>query len=469
MYSILNPIEDILTRAIVKIKKYDRSKYFLFFSIVEKYISDNKLIIGGNFANLLILDRINDNQENIKNEINIIYEIYSEEPKDDAIRLANLLFESDNNGLARYAYVFTKIPNKIYNLIINTRICCIFYKLPIFREINLQNLLKYQELHGIYKKELKLLCMGNFIQLINLYNNMNNPNDIKNLTENLINEKKLRELYIKLFTKGSKKQIIEQDINKLDQTIKVWSIRQDIDKDKKESKKEDKKEDKKNICKIIFYEYICNSNNVLIGAAGNYLIESNISGNDNIWDNIKTSKLQIITENNLEDEAKKITTFCNGHKFDVTWNINNINYINDNFLKKITIMDRNKSVILEIFNYGEYNAIGYHNLILEKKIKIKFGSIFILMLFNLIEEWVYTLLKKDVSLINSEYLKLSDKMDKIQILEYLDTIEYLGIYKDIELELKRSSFKLKRIHNQSVSNVYYPLKPPKFKLLSNKI
>jgi hypothetical protein len=60
-------------------------------------------------------------------------------------------------------------------------------------------------------------------------------------------------------------------------------------------------------------------------------------------------------------------------------------------------------------------------------------------------------------------------MDTIKIPEYLDTIEYLGIYKDMELELKRSSFKLKRINNENTVTIYYPLKPSKFKLLSNKI
>ena len=172
----------------------------------------------------------------------------------------------------------------------------------------------------------------------------------------------------------------------------------------------------------------------------------------------------------LESEASKITAFCNKHKIDVTWNINNVNYINDNFLKKITIMasiDGAKKKILEVFNYGEYNVIGYHNLILEKNITIKFGTIFILMLFNLIEEWINTLLKKDINSIHSEYLKLSNTMDNIKITEYLETIEYLGIYKDIELEIKRISFKLKRINNENTVTSYYPLKPSKFRLLSN--
>jgi hypothetical protein len=471
MYSILNPIEDILARAILKIKKYDRSKYFLFFSIIEKYIADNKLIIGGNFANLLILD----NQENIKNEINITYEIYSEEPKTDAIELANLLFESDKNGLARYVNVFTKIPNKVYNLSINEHICCIFYRLPIFREINLQILLKYQQFNGIYKNDLKLLCMGNYIQLISLYNTINNPNNIANLSENLINEKIIRELY-----KGVQR-IGEKNIanNKLvDPTIQVWAIRQNAEnaenaKNKKSAK--NKGGQGSNICKIIFYEYICNSNNILIGFAGNYLINASANASasasaSDIWDNIKNPPLQIITMEDLEDEASKITNFCSKHKFDVSWNINNINYINDNFLKKMTIVasiNGNKKTILEIFNYGEYNVTGYHNLILEKGITIKFGTIFILMLFNLIEEWINILLKKNNSLLNSEYLKLSNNMDKIKIIEYLDTIEYLGVYKDIELELKRISFKLKRINNENTVTNYYPLKPSKLKLLSN--
>ena len=487
MYSILNPIEDILARAVLKIKKYDRSKYFLFFSIIEKYISDNKLIISGNFANLLILD----NRENIKNEINITYEIYSEEPKTDAIELANLLFNSDKNGLARYVNVFTKIPNKVYNLNINGHICCTFYRLPIFRDIDLNLLLKYRQFNGIYKKDIQLLCMGNYIQLITLYNNINNPNNISNLSKNLINEQKLRELYKEGINKeeSNKEGINKEESNKKgeDPTIQVWSIRQEMENrqgskskqggkskqgDKqggKQGGKENKDRQGGNICKTIFYEYICNSNYILIGFAGNYLISGNDIQND-VWDSIQNSPLQIITMEDLESEAIKITAFCNKNKIDVTWNINNINYINDNFLKKITIMasiNGAKKKILEVFNYGEYNATGYHNLVLEKGITIKFGTIFILMLFNLIEEWINTLLKKDINSINAEYLKLSNIMDKIKITEYLETIEYLGIYKDVELEIKRISFKLKRINNENTVTSYYPLKPSKLKLLSN--
>lgn len=470
MYSILNPIEDILARAVLKIKKYDRSKYFLFFSIIEEYIANNNLIISGNFANLLILD----NQENIKNEINITYEIYSEEPKTDAIELANLLFNSDKNGLARYVNVFTKIPNKVYNLNINGHICCTFYRLPIFRDIDLHLLLKYRQFNGIYKKDIQLLCMGNYIQLITLYNNINNPNNISDLSKNLINEQKLRELYKEGI--NNNKEEGNKENNTLGEDIELikGKSEQDIDIKLIKGKSEQESNSKKSkggqdgdICKTIFYKYICNSNNILIGFAGNYLI---IGSKGDVWDSIKNHPLQIITMEDLESEASKITAFCNKHKIDVTWNINNINYINDNFLKKITIVasiNGAKKKILEVFNYGEYNVTGYHNLVLEKGITIKFGTIFILMLFNLIEEWINTLLKKDINSINAEYLKISNTMDKIKITEYLETIEYLGIYKDIELEIKRISFKLKRINNENTVTSYYPLKPSKFKLLSN--
>lgn len=426
MYTILNPIEDLLLRANIKIKKYDRSKYFIYFSTIEKYISDNKLIVGGNFANLLILD----NKDDIKNEINITYEIYSEEPKEDAIELAKLIFESDKNGIARYVNIITKIPNEIYNININGRLYCIFNKLPVYKGVQIESLLNCQTFNAIYNKHLEFLCMGNFVQLIDLYKNINNPNNASDWEQYLIDEKKIRNLYIKN---------LKHDTTHEETTFLNLSF--------------------------IYDEYICNSDNILIS---NYFLEENL---------YKNGKIQIITSKDLENEGKKLTILCNKNNLDITWTINKINYLNDIYLKKLTLIasiNGEKINIMDIFNYGEYNLVGYHIKTFDKK-NIKYGSIFILMLFNLISIWISNLSKKEnINEINAEYIKLSDQLNNLDLTnasnfeQYISTIEYLGIYKDPDTEFKRRSFKLKRQNNQNTVSIYYPLNfNNKHKLLSD--
>jgi hypothetical protein len=118
MYSILNITDEILHKSIEKINIFDRNKYVFFLKIIEAYIIDNNLIIGGDFANNLINYDISDSIEfnSTKNFHQSVYEIYSEEPREDAIKLVSIIFESDKNGIGRYSYAFPYIPNNIYQI-----------------------------------------------------------------------------------------------------------------------------------------------------------------------------------------------------------------------------------------------------------------------------------------------------------------------------------------------------------------
>jgi hypothetical protein len=168
---------------------------------------------------------------------------------------------------------------------------------------------------------------------------------------------------------------------------------------------------------------------------------------------------------------------------DIQWNISLPKYIDDFYLKRLTayvMVNGNKKTILDMFNYGEYSLIGYqtiqihgisqnNGIITEKN--IKYGSIFILMQFRLIEEWIFNLLyelksidelyaKSMIKNVRDGFIVLSKYIDNNlstdnQLISYFNNLEYIGIYKDAILELKRKSAQLRK---NSIIDIYYPLK-----------
>jgi len=445
MYSTLNSINILLVKSIEKINKYDRNNYKKFFSIIENYILNNNLIIGGNFANMVL------NSINFEKEINYsIYEIYSEEPKEDAIQLSNLLFKCDPSGIARYTYVFPYIENNIYYIYLNGRQLCTIKKMPIYKGVKIEQLIISQLISSIYDN-IKILCMGNYIQLINLYNEINNPNFSQNWEKNISLEKKIRELYV--------------------DSIKDKNIK--FHKDMTLAQQDNQYEEKNDLSFI--YTYINNSNRVIIGEIGHYIL---MNKNKKIqYNDLKKFRLELITTNRLEDEGKLLNDLGKKYNIDIQWSIALPKYIDDFYLKRLTayaIIDGNKKNILDMFNYGEYNAIGYNNITIyninKSEKNIKYGSIFLIMRFRLIDEWIFNFLyelksieetyaKLMIKNIQNNFLLLSKYMDKhlsteSNIISYFNNLQYIGIYKDINLELKRKSKQIKKI---TQSKPYYPL------------
>jgi hypothetical protein len=439
MYSILNDkaIDYLISDAIQIIKK-NREIYNPYFLIIEDFILENKLIIGGKCANLLILNKID-------KEINKIYDIYTEEPKNDAIELSNRLFNYDPNGISRYTTVFPKLPNNIYQISLNGYIICNIYKIPIYKGIQIEKLITCQFINGIENK--KLLCMGNYIQLINLYKNINNPSNVSDWEQYLNDEKDIRKKYLEHVNKNQNK-------NKSIRSNANQSYSKYVD------------------LKFIYDKFICNSDRILIGDAGTYILKHKKSS----YEYLKKFRLQLITANDLESDGKELTALGKKYNIEIICMISQPKYIEDSDLRRLTAkikINGKQKTILDIFNYGEYNIIGYHI-----HSSVKYGSIFILMIFTLFEKWIFQLLHELKSITDNEikimltnnynnYLLLSDKLEKLwdsnKLIDYINDIEYIGTYKDENITMRRKSAKLLNYFSK-----YYPLKPKLFKLSSNQ-
>jgi hypothetical protein len=437
MYSILtDEISDNLVSNAIQIIKKNREIYDPFFLIIEDFIVEHKLIIGGKCANLLILN-------NMDKEINRIYDIYTEEPREDAIELSHRIFNYDPNGIARYTTIFPKLPNNTYQISLNGFIICNIYRIPIYRGIQIEKLITCQFIKGMKHKH--LLCMGNYIQLISLYRNINNPVNAANWEKNLNEERDIRHKYLETIQKSLEKsaqhKIIKQTGNMANKYVDL---------------------------KFIYDKFICNSDRILIGDAGIYVFQHKNSK----YENIKKFRFQLISTKDLELEGKELAALGKQHNVEITWMISQPKYIEDSDLKRLTAkiqINGKQKTILDIFNYGEYNTIGHHI-----NHKIKYGSIFILMIFLLFDKWIFKILHELKSITDNEienmlnnnynkYLLLSGILEKLwndgELINYINTVEYIGIYKDLQITMRRQS--AKSLHAFSL---YYPLKPKLFKL-----
>jgi hypothetical protein len=543
MYSILDITEEILYKSIEKINIFDRNKYVFFLNIIESYIIDNNLIIGGNFANNLI--NYDDKSGGVKfnptkNIHQSTYEIYSEEPREDAIKLVSILFEQDKNGIGRYSYAFPYIPNNIYQIYVNNRLICILKKLPMYKGIQIEKLITCQNMPSLYG-ERSFLCMGNYIQLINLYGNINNPNDASNWEKLILLEKKIRKLYLSTLFADHKKvnhktlvtDLQDTHIQGHPQGIKFVHTNQKTLFDNTELPQNElykkielhqnklyKKFELHQSIKLnqnitnkydisFIYTYLNNSNRIIIGDIGIYMLNNR---NKTInYNNIKNYRIQLLTTNNLENEGKLLSSIGQKYKIDIQWSISLPKYIDDFRLKRLTayiMIDGKKQTLLDMFNYGEYNLIGYNtikvsgidknhpkenhpkeknskeNHLEEKNFKenhseektLKYGSVYILMKFRLIDEWIFNLLyelksipesyaKDMIKHVRNGYLEASNFVDHYlsddaKIILYISELEYIGIYKDINIELKRKKSQLNNYYS-----IYYPLTPTKYKLV----
>ena len=331
--------------------------------------------------------------------------------------------------------------------------------------------------------------MGNYIQLINLYKSINNPNESTNWKKCIDLEKKIRKLYLGTLANTTplhKNVTLHQNIQ-LHQSIQ---LNQGIIK-------------KYNISFI--YTYLNNSNRIIIGDIGIYMLKNHNKRID--YNNIKNYRIQLLTENNLEDEGKLLSNIGQKHQIDIQWSISMPKYIDDFYLKRLTayiMIDGKKQTLLDMFNYGEYNLIGHNTIQLSgvtssitggsRKPKkhsdkrdethndkhstytLKYGSVYILMRFRLIDEWIFNLLyelksipesyaKDMIKHVRNGYLEISNYIDHHlstdeQIILYISKLEYIGIYKDINIELKRKKSQLNNHYS-----IFYPLVPNKFRLL----
>ena len=184
-------------------------------------------------------------------------------------------------------------------------------------------------------------------------------------------------------------------------------------------------------------KFIKKSNNILIGT---YAIHK------------KTPKrLQIISQKSFSENIEIINKILS-----ITSTITQLKFVTDDRIKKLTIY-YNKVPILDIFNSAQYELIPY----IEDN-DIKYGSIFVIMKFLLIDYYsLKILLSRDiinenyynsiVHTISIDYNSLAQYLKKYKKTLIRHEYKYIGVYVDLDLIIKRSN-----VENDDMFLPYYP-------------
>lgn len=432
MYSTLDIIDVAESKAKVKAME-DRMKYKIFIEAGEQFIADHRLIIGGRSATrMLLLESPNVDFESFH------YEIYSEHAPRYAKMLAMALYQIDPDGLGHYTTVITKIANYMLAISVDGRELFNITTLPVHRGTATANVVtpiqKPAQFATSGTNEPRFLsCMGPDIQLIQLYSNLYSPAKAADYGELIHSEIGLRQLFVdelKLFIQtigGGKKKKTTRNITKL-----IIAIRD---------------------------SFTAGEGRVLIGQLAISILTGKEIRN--------TERLQFISVNPLEREAKEIVEVANKIGFQVSWKIDDPKVLTDPRIRRMTLYNgtgAHREPFCDIFNTAAFNIIPYINVKdLELRTKnilpssLKIGTPFVLMCYRLIDLWtIKILLKMDIltpnqtiniikSILNdyiavaSYYISLieSDIEENIKFIMPISS-HYIGKYEDIALALKRS-------------------------------
>ena len=362
---------NILKKDVKKKIIEERETYRKYYDIIEKFIYDNNLILGGSIAINCLLNRP-------RGVDDYFYEIYAENGFITANNLANIM---DTVNIDHKLFLKTFIMNYKYTIFVNGRSLVNINTVPKMPDINKQlNPVKIK-LFGGY--EINILSPE--IQLLNIYRLLYTPNNSDTWQLNLKDENKL----FKYLHKSLNNEVTgSQENNKY-----------------------------KDQLTIINYFVFNNPNIVLIGEFALKII-NNFKPN---------GMVQVISQNIIEEDVKLLEKIFN--KIERT--TQNINIMHDTRIRR-TVFKVNNKEVLYIYNSARYDLIPFNKLI-QNNNYVQLANPFVIFRFLLIDFWSvrfmlqignidekfadFRLKNIRISLLNLRYKMQKDKSIDLNLLE----------------------------------------------------
>ena len=395
-------IDEIEKKAYIKSKQM-RKKFVFIFDFIKKFCIDNKLIISD--VNKIC---------GIKDELNMIINIYSTNPLKYSNLLINKLFLDLKNK--KYLKLSTIQKNEEFMLYYNFKPIVIFNKLHKFRETKI-----------ILPKIIdNLQYLPSNIEIIDIYKSLYDINQFSDYDKNL----KIEKILFNDIESNKEKNILGSgkcDKFKRDivDAIKIYLVKKWIRK---------------------------NNNIILIGAWAHdwYKNRKNICTNN--------EKVQIITNINinnifveLENEINKISTKKIHFRKNIIgipkdpYTIRYTFYINFQTIKGIT-----EKPFLDIFNSTEHNLIP--NITIDK---VKLGTKFVILRYLFIDIWIL------------KFILEVGKLPRYKILNKIHIMwKYINFFKNnYEIDIKKIEFNgIFQDHiiykkNKNINNIIFPYYP----------
>lgn len=424
MYTILNPIDDVIKNAEYFVLTNDRQLYDPFMRTVEKYCSDNKVVVGGATGiSTLVGDSVDKDSYS--------FDLYIDDTFNHARSLADLLYKSRKDSPhvpSETISVESNIKHRMFTIWVNTRPLVKLYKLDMYRNVKLVDLIKPIEVPGRFGKE-KVLCMSPEMQLISVYRKLYSPYS----SRDHLTYTQLIEQENKLFSKV-------RDITGGDPTTGGKPLRfskQDLTK--------------------VYSMILRNMSNMIV--IGDYAIGD-----------VRDARLQLISSDNMnnlkkivEQTVKKVLGDTYGVLF-VKYDLKlPIDYQLDKFTFYIT-KNSDQIALLDIFNSTSYEMIPFYNRnILGSNVKV--AGDFVVLRFKFVDLYT-TKLILNLGTSNERFMKnkineILDQIDRVRRNVYrkleakpffvFQLENYEGIFEEENIARKKLMMKEKNYFSK-----YYP-------------
>ena len=412
MYSSLlltDYFTNLKSRAAVHIKK-DRDRYETIWNSIEKYCSENELIISNKYV---LLDKTDD----INNVYDKNYKIYTANPFRHANNLTNLIYQNtQDKSDSCFTRLKTIREHEEFVIDYDTRVVCSIYKLQKHKSVEPNVIIKPTKIKELY-------YMPAEIELIDIYHNLYNMSDssAEDFEKQLfyqVAERKEKGILGSGTCKERKKELIE--------VIKVSLVKDWLYKSK--------------------------LSHVLIGAWSINWIKL---GFKDICTNVE--KIQIISQiepNALLQELKRYINEITPVK--ITFREQELHIPKDFRTSRYTYyisIPSEKGItekpFLDLFNSANFEVIPYSVVD-----KIAIGHKWVLLRFLFIDLWIIRVIKT-LGLISSDILnkKIIYLWELIEFLRSHNTtldISFLGTYKDFTVDKRMSNLQEKMFYP------YYP-------------
>lgn len=399
----------------------ERKQFSNVYKIIDNYICEQQIIIGGQMAtNLLHGD---DNHENY------YYDLFSSKSFAHSINLSNIITEKLPKRIVRLVSVS---PYKLYQIYIDTRL------LVSINEITSRAGINYLKLVDPMTKKLRkksVLVNSPEIQLLILYRRLYSPGNSDSWEKDLDNERKLFSIVL------SRKYNIFGGLDSLKRTkIEAHLL-----------------------------NYVVKTNKILIGEHACQILLG-IKSEANFIEAISD---QPVNEKEIKDLVH------NTVELPVSFQTLNLDIIGDYRLERTTVKVDDKDVMY-IYNCASYDLIPY-NIVESRKRTLKVGNPFVILRFLLVNLWIIRRVK-ELGYIDEKFANLrlktifnlvvemrkallpegellgtssairEDLIGSNDILAVFQTYNYIGTYIPDEL-----SFKMERQEKKTKHADYYPI------------
>lgn len=408
---IVSQLDDIAEKTLIDV---DRKRYYPFFEIVERYISQkkNSIIVSGNTADYMLLDKPIDSEF-------ISYELYCDDAVLHARELAALIYKSDIKITGvdlRLTCVSTRIPNKEIIIKIGDREIVNLRNLPISSGVYIIDVVLVVEKKGLFDKSQAINCISPEHQLIDVYTSLIDPKECSTWSDSIGVEYALR------------KQlglINREDSRTPDEKETAGGRRIPAEQ----------------IIKTLYDDYVSQPGHVMVGFnPGSEL----------------PSRLQTISMYPLEDEESKIKKAVAADPVRIETSINYPHVPTEMKIRRLTgyyVYERIRKVVVDVFDTGTYSLISFNT----NDDGIKVGTLFVIAKHLLIDLWTIRYIRKRNQIGDEHYKNMVQKIES----------DFKALFRDYDSAAGKdpaptAHSSLLGAKNKVVWNEIFPLNPNKY-------